>query len=487
MTIKRKLLSLFVTISIILSLFSINNVVFSEAPGSDSRIVPTETIFIFISQTSASLKRGEGVLLTASISDVDPNATVGWTSSDETVATVSDNGYVIGCSAGTAVITAIYDGATGMLGVKTARCQVTVSSDLILENGTYFLKNKQTGRYADIKGPTMALGTTIHQWQFHGGNSQEWVFDYLGDGYYSIRSNNSSSPYYLGVKNDSTGLDVDIVLRTGTITDGMKWRIELTQNGAYKIIPKTGEASGYVLATSTSNTTNGAKLIQGDYIDNNSYRDEWIIEPYSIMFYGVTNSGHDHITCLNTISDTMYNRAWTNITVRSGAINASTCKNDLTSNDIFASRSHGFLVTYSGTAGVASTGILLNDTNIESNMIVFFSHSWSNMSSGSMSISSNDDYSRMNVALFIGCRTGAGGEGGRNLPSTIVQRGAKAAIGFSESILCYDANTWTLNFFTKMLQGATLQEAVNYACGLASEESGLKSVVKCGDMSIRIS
>lgn len=288
---KKRFISLFVTISIILSVFSFGSTAFSESPGNGQRIPPNiPPVYIFISQTSASLKRGEALLLTASIdNEADPNATVGWISSDETVATVSDDGYVIGCSAGTATITAIYSSELGLLGVTTARCEVTVSSDLILENGTYFLRNKQTGSYADIKGPTMASGTTIHQWKFHGGNSQKWIFNYLGDGYYSIRSNNSSTPYYLGVKNDSTGLDVDIVLRTGALTDGMKWRIELTKNDAYKIIPKTGESNDYVIATSTSNTTNGAKLIQGDYIDNNSYRDEWLLhkqKDYTLMYLG---------------------------------------------------------------------------------------------------------------------------------------------------------------------------------------------------------
>jgi len=77
---------------------------------------------------------------------------------------------------------------------------------------------------------------------------------------------------------------VDVVLRTGTITNGVKWKIESTVNGAYKIIPKTGVSSGYILATTTSNASNGYKLIQGDYIDNNSYRDEWLINSvtYSI-------------------------------------------------------------------------------------------------------------------------------------------------------------------------------------------------------------
>lgn len=34
----------------------------------------------------------------------------------------------------------------------------------------------------------------------------------------------------MGVINDSTGLDVDVVLRTGSITDGMKWKFTKTVN-----------------------------------------------------------------------------------------------------------------------------------------------------------------------------------------------------------------------------------------------------------------
>ena len=89
------------------------------------------------------------------------------------------------------------------------------------------------------------------------------------------------------------------------------------------------------------------------------------------------------------------------------------------------------------------------------------------------------------MVLFIGCETAKGGKNARNLPTTIVEHGAFASIGFSESIGCGSANTWTTNFYNKMLQGATLQEAVDYACSLASESSGLKSAVICGDSSIR--
>lgn len=194
-----------------------------------------------------------------------------WRSSNTNIATVnSSTGEVTGVSAGTVNI---YSN-TYSFGYTLIVTEVP--------NGTYYFRNKQSKYFADIKGPTMAAGTTIHQWSFHGGNSQKWILTHLGDGYYTIRSNNSSSAYYMGVINDSTGLDVDVVLRTGSITDGMKWKFAKTTNGAYKVIPKIGEPMGYILATTTSNEANGYKLIQGAYIDNNSYRDEW--ELFDVVF-----------------------------------------------------------------------------------------------------------------------------------------------------------------------------------------------------------
>lgn len=130
----------------------------------------------------------------------------------------------------------------------------------------------------------MAAGINVSQWEMAWDASQRWIFTDVGGGYYSVQTDNSFVPYYLGVVGDSQTLNADIVLRSGTLTDGMKWKIERTANEAYKLIPKTGEDNNYVLATTTSNATNGAKLIQGAYVDNNSYRDEWMICEYNYEY-----------------------------------------------------------------------------------------------------------------------------------------------------------------------------------------------------------
>lgn len=127
----------------------------------------------------------------------------------------------------------------------------------------------------------MADNQNVVQYDFEGSASQRWIFTLNSStGYYSIRSANSAY-HYMAVQNDSTFNDMPIVIMgatESTLTDGMKWRGTKLPDGAYKITPKTGEANDYVLATSTSFEINNAGLVQGDYINNNSYRDEWIFE-----------------------------------------------------------------------------------------------------------------------------------------------------------------------------------------------------------------
>ena len=80
----------------------------------------TPVTSVTLDKTSASLKAGETVTLTATVNpDNATDKTVTWTTSDATVATVS-NGVVIAKKAGTATITA-------KAGEKTATCAITVT------------------------------------------------------------------------------------------------------------------------------------------------------------------------------------------------------------------------------------------------------------------------------------------------------------------------------------------------------------------------
>ena len=87
-------------------------------------IVPTEVSSITLDNSSASLKVGETVTLSATVNPSDAtDKTVTWTTSDATVATVS-NGVVTAKKLGTATITA-------KAGDKSANCTVKVLSDAL--------------------------------------------------------------------------------------------------------------------------------------------------------------------------------------------------------------------------------------------------------------------------------------------------------------------------------------------------------------------
>lgn len=205
------------------------------------------------------------------------NNWIKWTVGNTSRLTVDDLGKVTGVSKGNTTLT-----FTDMITRVYGTCTVHVTQ---FANGIYFLKNKQNSMYARVKNGTMAQGQNVVQYSFDGNIQERWLFTLnTSTGYYSIKSANSgTTSYYLSVSDDSPLMDKPIVIRSATestLTDGMKWTFATTSSGAYKIIPKTGESNDYCLNTSTSLSTNDVNLIQSDYQQNGSYRDEWyIIKP----------------------------------------------------------------------------------------------------------------------------------------------------------------------------------------------------------------
>ena len=220
-------------------------------------------------------------------SAVTMDQSVTWAASDPSAVTVNAaTGTVKGltpCTTTTVTATKIVNGITY---TESYTLHVTA-----VPEGEHFIRSKSSGKYVDIKDQIMAAGTVIHQWDFHGGDTQRWVFTHLDDGTYTIHSANSIDTYYLGVSGDSTANDHPVVLRTGPLTHGMKWKISITDSGAYKLTPLTGEANDRVLALDVGvlgiATANGDALQQRDYVNDTNYKDEWIIYQYNPLNLGV--------------------------------------------------------------------------------------------------------------------------------------------------------------------------------------------------------
>ena len=121
-------------------------------------VVPTEVSSITLDKSSASLKIGETITLTATVGPDDAtDKTVTWTTSDATVATVS-NGVVTAKKIGTATITA-------KAGDKTATCSITVVatevSSITLDKSSTSLKVGETVTLTATVGPDDATDKTV--------------------------------------------------------------------------------------------------------------------------------------------------------------------------------------------------------------------------------------------------------------------------------------------------------------------------------------
>ena len=129
----------------------------------------------------------------------------------------------------------------------------------------------------------MADNSNVHQWEFHGGNTQRWIFTRTDGEYYTIVSANSATPYYLGLENESNLTD-NIVIRSSFLEASCKWKVEKKADGSYIIMTQKGtynyDLNGllYIMSVASNNSgSNGGNIQQLLYTNDSNYRDEWVL------------------------------------------------------------------------------------------------------------------------------------------------------------------------------------------------------------------
>lgn len=288
------------------------------------------------------------------------------------------------------------------------------------------------------------------------------------------------------IVNESYSVD-DLDIGTSVVTidgnnQGITW-ISLNPQIA-SVNANTGEVQGHISGQNT--TIKGTIEGEGEYCTV-AYTVS-VCESIQTIFHAIPDSGHDHLSKLQEAKNELATVKLTQTTIKATSLSASTCKSDIKSARIFTSRSHGLQVPLEGEY-VSATGIMVSNSVYLENASIFFSNPLNNMSSNWSAIESEDDFSNLDVALFVGCSTAAGGAGGNNLPTKIVAKGCKVAIGFTESINCGSANTWVDVFYEKFTNGSTVAEAANQATQAAqSSTSGISedTVVIVGNSSLRL-
>jgi len=140
----------------------------------------------------------------------------------------------------------------------------------IQENTDYKIINRNSNKSLDVNGSSTADGADIIQWDYWGGDNQQWAFKPLGNGYYNIINKNSNKA--LEVSGSSTDGSAAIVQEDGNGNADQQWQIINIGFGYNKIINRN---SGLSLDVNGRSTSNGGNIIQWYW--NNGFNQQWQI------------------------------------------------------------------------------------------------------------------------------------------------------------------------------------------------------------------
>lgn len=138
------------------------------------------------------------------------------------------------------------------------------------KNGTYSLKNRNSGKYMDLTGGNTTDGTAIIQWNGNGGNNQQFTLTDVGDGAYRI--NSVASGKAIDVYGASTNNASKVIQWTYGNGLNQHYILLAADNGYYKL---KAAHSGRILEVYGGGTNAGDALSQ--YDDNNQAHGHWLL------------------------------------------------------------------------------------------------------------------------------------------------------------------------------------------------------------------
>ena len=273
----KKTISLFLSVLFVfIFIFQINIVAAGPVSGDEINVIHKA---VSVSPRILSLNKGQAYKLTVTLDPVVIGDEVNWTSSNSSVVSVTSYGLVVAKSAGTAVITVSSDSPMVQGYTYSDTCTITVTSNSIVENGTYFIQTAQRNNndelldaFIEIENQSTSNGAAMQAGVLSGDDYKKWVITLGTDGYYTVESEYSSK--YMGVTNSSATAGATIT-QNGTIASGSKWAIMTTSSGNYAFVPASSTSSLVVL--NLPGSTSGCDLNTAYYSNNSDYKDEWVL------------------------------------------------------------------------------------------------------------------------------------------------------------------------------------------------------------------
>ena len=139
--------------------------------------------------------------------------------------------------------------------------------------GTYYIRNTQSEKYANVSGLTSSEGEIVHQLDYDAQDAFKWQVEHVSDSGGYIRLKSLSSGLYLGAHPSREHQ----IYQYSTTSNNTLWRIEKLYDGSVKLICKAYESSGLVLSIPVNSLDDGVRLNQRAYTDDSDYSDEWSI------------------------------------------------------------------------------------------------------------------------------------------------------------------------------------------------------------------
>jgi hypothetical protein len=135
-----------------------------------------------------------------------------------------------------------------------------------LASGAYFkVLNRNSGKALEVGGSSTADGAAVQQWNYAGGNNQQWQMSDLGNGYYKITARHSGKALEIGGSSTVDGAKAQQWNYAGG--NNQQWQVADLGAGYYRI---TARHSGKALEIGSSSTADGAKAQQWGYAGSNA-------------------------------------------------------------------------------------------------------------------------------------------------------------------------------------------------------------------------
>ena len=173
----------------------------------------------------------------------------------------------------TADLNSLYSSDCGIAG-NLPLLSISYATRESIPNGVYYIRNHNSGKYIDVIGQSTESAKTIHQWNFHGGPSQQWKITHVGNNWYTIRPQHAPN-MAMDVYNNSAGNGAKVQQFTYHGRDNQQFGFYKQSNdGTYRIVTKSSLGTRN-LSVQSASTANGAIIHQYGYGGANDF---WWLE-----------------------------------------------------------------------------------------------------------------------------------------------------------------------------------------------------------------